>query len=142
MNSPFFKQTVTLFLLNKNTDSYDRLVINNVYFRYADSNTMTGEGIVRNSRGTISISSQYSKINDNYALASYNGQNTILEFVLEGILADTMWNLKNNSYVVDGEYYDNITSLVDLKDIPFFRIKSVQDNRKGKLQHIKLEVAE
>lgn len=142
MNSPFFKQVVTLFLLNKQTDTYDRVVIDNVYFRFNDSSVLNDKGLIRTSKGSITIASEYSKINDNYALASYNGQNTILEFILEGILADTMWDLKNNSYVVNGEYYEDITTLLDLKDIQYFKIVSVQDNRKGNLQHIKLEVTE
>lgn len=142
MNSPFFKQVVTLFLLNKQTDTYDRVVIDNVYFRFNDSSVLNDKGLIRTSKGSITIASEYSKIDNNYALASYNGQNTILEFILEGILADTMWDLKNNSYVVNGEYYEDITTLLDLKDIQYFKIVSVQDNRKGNLQHIKLEVTE
>lgn len=136
----FFQNTITLFLLNKETDTYDRVVIHNVYFRDIESDGLNNYGVGTTSNGTITIPSNISMIGSNYALSSYNNETPILEFVLEGILADTMWNLNESSYVVKGEYTDNIDSIEDIADI-CFRIISVGDFRKGKLQHIKLGVA-
>ena len=142
MNKRFFKDTVTLFLFNEESQEFDRVVIQNVYFRHAIATRMSEKGLERVSSGSITIPCAFAKIGNSLAIYTYNQTNTnILDFVLDGLLSDKMWSLKDNSYVVNGEVDEDITSytyLVSKYDL--FRITSVADNRKGGLQHLKIEV--
>lgn len=142
MNDRFFKQTVTLFLFNKENQDFDRIVINNVYFRYAEKTTMTENGLIRASGGSITIPLEYAKIGETKALYTYKAKtNNILNFVLNGLLNGKTWSINSKSYVVEGNIEDmSYNELV--QKYHTFRITSVQDNRKGNLQHIKLEVQE
>lgn len=138
----FFKDTVTLFLFNKSTQSFDRFVVNNVYFRHAIETRMTADGLLRVSHGTITIPSEYALIENTKAIYTYNKEQTsTLNFVLNGLLTGRTWTLKDKSFVVEGAIeemtYDEL-----LKNYHLFRITSVADNRKGGLQHLKLEVSE
>lgn len=139
MNDRFFKQTVTLFLFNKESQEFDRIVIDNVYFRYAEKTNMTDNGLIRSSGGSITIPLEYAKIEDTKALYSYKSNNNILEFVLNGILTTKTWSLDLKSYAIEGNIPEmSYKDLVSKYHV--FRITSVQDNRKGNLQHIKIEV--
>lgn len=142
MNGKFFKDTVTLFLFNQDSQEFDKVIIENVYFRHSIATRMTEEGIQRVSSGSITIPSQYAKIGNSLAIYTYNQSNTnILDFVLEGLLSDKMWSLKDNSYVVNGKVNEDFTGYADLvSKYDVFRITSVADNRKGGLQHLKIEV--
>lgn len=142
MNDRFFKQTVTLFLFNKESQEFDRIVIDNVYFRYKEKTTMTENGILRSSGGSITIPLEYAKIGDTKALYAYKSQtNNVLNFILNGLLSNKTWSIDSKSYVVEGNIEDTTYSEL-VRQYHTFRITSVQDNRKGKLQHIKLEVQE
>lgn len=140
--SNFFKDTVTLFLFNKSSQSFDRFVIKNVYFRHAIATRMTEEGLIRVSSGTITIPSKYAQIGNSKAIYTYNKtQTSTLNFLLNGLLTGKTWTLNGKSYVVDGEVEDmSYQELV--KKYHLFRITSVADNRKGGLQHLKIEVDE
>ena len=142
MNNRFFKQTVTLFLFNKKEQKFDRFVIKNVYFRYVEKTQMTDNGLIRSSGGSVTIPSKFATIDGTKAIHSYNKKVTnLLNFVLNGILTSKVWTLNSKSYVVEGEVQDmSYTELVSKYHI--YRITSVQDNRKGNLQHIKIEVEE
>lgn len=139
MNDRFFKQTVTLFLFNKESQEFDRIVIDNVYFRYAEKTRMTDNGLIRTSGGSVTIPLAYAKIEDTKALYSYKSNNNILEFVLEGILTSKTWSLDSKSFVIEGNIPDMTYSEL-IKQYHIYRVTSVQDNRKGNLQHIKIEV--
>ena len=140
--SKFFKDTVTLFLYNKTSQSFDRFVIKNVYFRHSIATRMTEDGLIRVSSGTITIPTEFALIDGSKAIHTYNkNQINILNFLLNGLLTDRTWTLNGKSYVVDGEVPDtNYSELV--KKYHLFRIVSVADNRKGGLQHLKIEVNE
>ena len=122
----FFKDTVTLFLFNKSLQSFDRYVISNVYFRHAISTRMTENGLIRVSSGTITIPSRYAQIGN---------------LNLEEFISGNTWILNGKSYVVDGEVEDTTYNEL-IKKYHLFRITSVADNRKGGLQHLKIEVDE
>ena len=122
----FFKDTVTLFLFNKTSQSFDRFVIKNVYFRHAMVTRMTEEGLIRVSSGTITIPSKYAQIGN---------------LDLEEFISGNTWTLNSKSYVVNGEV-ENMTYSQLIKNYHLFRITSVADNRKGGLQHLKIEVDE
>ncbi len=142
MNKRFFKDIVTLFLFSEENQTFDRVVIQNVYFRHVISTRMSEKGLERVSSGSITIPCEYAIIGNSKAIHTYNQTVTnILDFVLDGILSDKMWSLKDNSYVVNGEVSEDITSYTDLVGkYDLFRITSVADNRKGGLQHLKIEV--
>lgn len=142
MNAKFFKQTITLFLLNKETEQLDRVVIKNVYFRHNQKNISIDIGNQRASSGTIIIPSAFAKIGNSLAILTYNqSQTQTLNFVLNTLLTDKIWDLKETSYVVEGEVEDlEYAELVEKYCV--FRIVSVSDNRKGNLKHLKLEVSE
>lgn len=138
----FFKDTVTLFLFNKTSQSFDRFVINNVYFRHAVSTRMTEEGLLRTSNGSITIPTKFAQIQNTKAIDTYNkNQTSVLNFVLNGLLTDKTWTLNSKSFVVEGDI-PNQTYNDLVKNYHLFRITSVADNRKGGLQHLKIEVGE
>ena len=136
----FFKDIVTLFLFNEKIQDFDRFVIEKVYFRFSESTRMTENGLIRTSQGNIIIPSKYAEINEIKAIDKYD-KNNVLSSVLEGMSKRDKWNLKDKSFVVDGNVNDiEYTEL--LKTYRVFRIISVADNRKGGLQHLKLGVEE
>lgn len=126
MNDRFFKDTITLLLFNKSTQSFDRFVIKNVYFRHSIATMMSGDELIRVSGGSITIPSDYAQIGN---------------LNLEEFITGNTWSLKKKSYVIAGEASDlSYNELV--KKYHLFRITSVADNRKGGLQHLKIEVDE
>lgn len=142
MNNRFFKQTVTLFLFRREEQIYDRFVINNVYFRHNVATQMTDNGIIRTSKGSITIPVDFATINGENALKTYNIKgNSLLNTILTGVFVNKTWTVNGKSYVVEGEVEElNYPELI--KKYHVHRITSVQDNRKGNLQHIKIEVEE
>ena len=142
MNDRFFKQTVTLFLFRRKEQKFDRFVINNVYFRKAISTRMTDNGLVRTSAGSVTIPTAFATIDGEIAIKTYDKKtNNLLNFVLNGVLLNKTWTLNGKSYLVEGEVEDmSYKELVEKYHT--FRIISVQDNRKGNLQHFKIEVEE
>ena len=122
----FFKDTVTLFLFNKSSQSFDKFVIKNVYFRHAIATRMTEEGLIRVSSGSITIPQKYAQIG---------------KLNLEEFISGNTWSVKKKSYVVNGEVEETTYNEL-VKKYHLFRITSVADNRKGGLQHLKIEVDE
>ena len=112
-----------MFLFNKATQNFDRFVIKNVYFRHSIKTQMTADGLVRASSGTITIPLKHAQI----------GNLNLNEFIEE-------WNNKKG-YIVNGEV-ENMTYNNLVKNYHLFRIIKVEDNRKGGLQHLKIEVDE
>lgn len=122
----FFKDTITMFLFNKATQTFDRFVIKNVYFRHTIGTKMTADGIMRISSGAVTIPLEYAQI----------GNLNLNEFMYSNT-----WNVNKKSYIVNGEVENKpYNDLV--KDYHLFRIIKVADNRKGGLKHLKIEVDE
>lgn len=144
MNERFFKQTVTLFLLNKDTDKFDRLTIKKVYFRHNKKSNLIDKGLEKGSTGTLIIPTKMALIDNHLAIYTYKkeDQTSILDFVLNGLLTDKTWNLNGKSYAIEGEIKQDLEFKQMIKDYQTFRIISVDDNRKGNLQHLKLGVSE
>ena len=51
-------------------------------------------------------------------------------------------NISNNDYLVEGIIDDEFDERTLLKKYQLFKVVSVDDNRKGKLQHYKIGVSE
>lgn len=58
------------------------------------------------------------------------------------IPTDEQLNISNNDYVVEGIIDDEFDERTLLKKYQLFKVVSVDDNRKGKLQHYKIGVSE
>lgn len=144
MNKKFFKDTITLFLLDEENENYDRVIIHNVYFRHNKKTNLIDKGLEKGSTGSITIPAKIATIDDNLAIYTYSNIKTtsILDFVLDSILTDNTWNLKNDSYVVEGVVYQEFDLSKIQENYQVFKIVSVDDNRKGGLPHLKIGVSE
>lgn len=121
----FFKDTITLFLLNKNSQEFDKYIIKNVYFRHSISTRMTEEGLIKTSNGSITIPMKYAQL-DNLNIEDLLRCETKNSYVIKG--------------TIDSTSNESISYNELIKNYNVFRLISVADNRKGGLQHIKLEV--
>ena len=111
--------------------------------------------IVINSNGeevagsaSIVIPTKIALINSQLALNSYidnkslDKYNSILNFTLNSKLVDHAWTLMEGDYIVDGKCDLEFDMTEIKKEHKLFQIISVADNRKGNLQHFKVEVSE
>ena len=144
MNDRFFKDTITLFLFDEKNEVYDRVIIHKVYFRHNKKTNLIDKGIEKGSTGSITIPTKIAMIDDDLAIHTYskNKHPNNLNFVLNGLLIDKAWNLEGESYVVEGA----VSEEFDLSKIQskhqVFKIVSLDDNRKGGLEHLKIGVSE
>ena len=125
MNDRFFKQTITIYN-QKEDESFQRTVIDKVYVRKTRKITINSNGEEVASSASITIPTDIAKIGDNLAIDTYKKD----------------WYLEEGDYIVDGlcDLDFDITKLK--KQFDLFQIVSVADNRKGRLQHFKIEVSE
>ena len=147
MNDRFFKQTITVYN-EKEDGTYQRTVINKVYIRKSRKTILNTNGEQLAGSCTIVIPTALAEINEELAIKSYidtksiNKNSAILNFTLNSRLIDNPWTLRDGDYVVDGECKLDFDMTKIRKEHRLFRINSVADNRKGSLQHFKLEVTE
>ena len=125
MNNRFFKQTITIYN-QKEDESFQRTVVNKVYVRKTRKIVINSNGEEVAGSASITIPIDIAKIGDNLAIYTYK----------------TVWYLKEGDYIVDGlcDLDFDITKIKEQFDL--FQIVSVADNRKGRLQHFKIEVSE
>lgn len=125
MNDRFFKQTITIYN-QKEDESFQRTVIDKVYVRKTRKITINSNGEEVASSASITIPTDIAKIGDNLAINTYKKD----------------WYLEEGDYIVDGlcDLDFDITKIKEQFDL--FQIVSVADNRKGRLQHFKIEVSE
>ena len=125
MNDRFFKQSITIYN-QKEDESFQRTVVNKVYVRKTRKIVINSNGEEVASSASITIPTDIAKIGDNLAIDTYK----------------TVWYLKEGDYIVDGlcDLDFDITKIKEQFDL--FQIVSVADNRKGNLQHFKIEVSE
>lgn len=125
MNDRFFKQTITIYN-QKEDESFQRTVIDKVYVRKTRKITINSNGEEVASSASITIPTDIAKIGDNLAIDTYK----------------KYWYLEEGDYIVDGlcDLDFDITKVK--KQFDLFQIVSVADNRKGRLQHFKIEVSE
>ena len=125
MNDRFFKQSITIYN-QKEDESFQRTVIDKVYVRKTRKITINSNGEEVASSASITIPTDIAKIGDNLAIDTYK----------------KYWYLEEGDYIVDGlcDLDFDITKVK--KQFDLFQIVSVADNRKGRLQHFKIEVSE
>lgn len=125
MNDRFFKQTITIYN-QKEDESFQRTVIDKVYVRKTRKIVINSNGEEVASSASITIPTDIAKIGDNLAIDTYKKD----------------WYLEEGDYIVDGlcDLDFDITKIKEQFDL--FQIVSVADNRKGRLQHFKIEVSE
>jgi len=147
MNERFFTNTITIY--NKKQDeSFQRTIINKVYARKNRKIVVNSNGEEVASSETIIIPTKIATINNQLAINSYidnrslDKNSSILNFTLNSALIDTPWTIMAGDYIVDG-YCDLDFDITKIKkEHKLFQIISFADNRKGNLQHFKIEVSE
>lgn len=124
MNSRFFNNTITIY--NKKDGSFQRTVIDKVYVRKTRKIAINSNGEEVASSASITIPIDIARIGENLAIDTYKKD----------------WALNEGDYIVDGvcDLEFDITKIK--KQFNFFQIISMSDNRKGNLQHFKVEVSE
>ena len=125
MNDRFFKDTITIYN-QKEDDTFQRTVIDKVYVRKTRKIVINSNGEEVAGSATITIPTDIAKIGDNLAIDTYKKD----------------WYLEEGDYIVDGscDLDFDITKIKEQFDL--FQIVNVADNRKGNLQHFKIEVSE
>lgn len=125
MNSKFFNNTITIYN-KKDDDSFQRTIIDKVYVRKTTKIAINSSGEEVASSASITIPTDIAKIGENLAIDTYKKD----------------WALNEGDYIVDGvcDLEFDITKIK--KQFNFFQIIGMSDNRKGKLQHFKVEVSE
>lgn len=147
MNKKFFKDTITIYN-QKEDGTFQRTVINKVYVRKTRKTILDTNGEQLAGSCTIVIPTAVAEIENQLAIKSYidnksiNKNSSILNFTLNSKLIDHAWTLRDGDYIVDSECNLDFDMTEIRKEHRLFRIKSVADNRKGSLQHFKIEVAE
>lgn len=147
MNESFFTNTITIY--NKKQDeSFQRTIINKVYARKNRKIVVNSNGEEVASSETIIIPTKIATINNQLAINSYidnrslDKNSSILNFTLNSALIDTPWTIMTGDYIVGG-YCDLDFDITKIKkEHKLFQIISFADNRKGNLQHFKIEVSE
>ena len=125
MNDRFFKQSITIYN-QKEDESFQRTVVDKVYVRKTRKIVINSNGEEVAGSATITIPIDIAKIGDNLAIDTYK----------------TVWHLKEGDYIVDGSC-DLDFDIAKIKEqFDLFQIVNVADNRKGNLQHFKIEVSE
>lgn len=125
MNDKFFNNTITIY--NKKEDeSFQRTVINKVYVRKTRKIVINSNGEEIAGSATIVIPIAIAKIGNNLAVDTYKKD----------------WFLREGDYIVDDNCDLDFEITKIKKQFNLFQIVSVADNRKGKLQHFKIEVSE
>lgn len=147
MNEKFFTNTITIY--NKKQDeSFQRTIINKVYARKNRKIVVNSNGEEVASSETIIIPTKIATINNRLAINSYidnrslDKNSSILDFTLNSALIEMPWTIMAGDYIVDG-YCDLDFDITKIKkEHKLFQIISFADNRKGNLQHFKIEVSE
>ena len=147
MNDRFFKDTITIYN-QKEDESFQRTVIDKVYVRKTRKIAINSNGEEVASSASIVIPAKIALTNNQLAFYSYienkplDKYNSILNFTLNSKLIDYAWTLMEGDYIVDGKCDLEFDMTKIKKEHKLFQIVSIADNRKGNLQHFKVEVSE
>ena len=147
MNDRFFKNTITVYNLKKD-DSFQRTIINKVHVRKTRKIVINSRGEEVAGSASIIIPTKIALIGNQKALNSYidnsslDKYNSVLNFTLNSKLIDHAWTLMEGDYIVDGKCDLEFDMTEIKKEHKLFQIVSIADNRKGGLQHFKIEVSE
>ena len=126
MNDKFFNNTITIYNLNKEDESFKKTVIDKVYVRTIRKIVINSNGEEVAGSATIVIPTAIAKIGDNLAIDTYKKD----------------WTLEEGDYIAEGNCNLDFDITEIKKQFNLFQIVSAMDNRKGNLQHFKVEVAE
>lgn len=147
MNDRFFKDTITIYN-QKEDDSFQRTVIDKVYVRKTRKIVINSNGEEVAGSASIIVPTKIALIDNQLALNSYidnkslDKNSSILNFTLNSKLIDHAWTLMEGDYIVDDKCDLEFDMIKIKKEHKLFQIVSVADNRKGNLQHFKIEVSE
>lgn len=147
MNDRFFKDTITIYNQKKD-ETFQKTIIKKVYVRKTRKIVINSNGEEVAGSASIIIPTGIALIANNLAFNSYidnkslDKYNSILNFTLNTRLIDHAWTLMEGDYIVDGSCNLDFDMRKIKKEYKLFKIVSVADNRKGNLQHFKIEVAE
>ena len=147
MNDRFFKDTITIYN-QKEDESFQRTVVDKVYVRKTRKTILDTNGEQLAGNCTIIIPTAIAEVENQLAIKSYidnksiNKNSAILNFTLNAKLIDHAWTLRDGDYIVDSKCNLDFDMTKIRKEHRLFRIESVADNRKGDLQHFKIEVME
>lgn len=125
MNDRFFNNVITIYN-KKEDDSFQRTVINKVYVRKTRKITINSNGEEVASSASITIPTKIAKIGESLAVDTYKKD----------------WFLNEGDYIVDDSCDLDFDITKIKKQFDLFQIINVSDNRKGNLQHFKIEVSE
>lgn len=125
MNDRFFKDSITIYS-QKEDESFQRTVINKVYVRKTRKIVINSNGEEVAGSATVTIPTNVAKIGDNLAVDTYKKD----------------WFLNEGDYIIDESCDLDFDITKIKKQYNLFQIISVSDNRKGNLQHFKVEVSE
>ncbi len=125
MNDRFFNNTITIYNF-KEDETFQKTVIDKVYVRKIRKIVINSNGEEVAGSATIVIPTGIAKIENNLAVESY----------------ETDWFLKEGDYIVEGNCPLDFDITEIKKRFNLFQIVSAMDNRKGNLQHFKVEVYE
>ena len=116
MNKKFFKDKITIYHTNNDEDftiqHYDGETLPKVYFRHNKKTNLVDKGLEKGSTGSITIPTT------------------------------EKLNISKYDYVVEGIVEDEFDERTLIKKYQLFKVVSVDDNRKGRLQHYKIGVSE
>ena len=147
MNDRFFKDAITIYN-QKEDETFQRTIINKVHVRKTRKIAINSNGEEVASSASIVIPTKIALINNKLAFNKKNKNksldkyNSILNFTLNSSLIDRAWTLMEGDYIVDGkcDFDFDMTKIKNKHKL--FQIVSIADNRKGNLQHFKVEVSE
>lgn len=147
MNDRFFKQSITIYN-QKEDESFQRTVVDKAYVKKTRKIVINSNGEEVASSASIVVPTKIALINSQIALNSYidnkslDRNSSILNFTLNSKLIDHAWTLMEGDYIVDGKCDLDFDMTKIKKEHKLFQIVSIADNRKGNLQHFRVEVSE
>lgn len=141
MNKRFFIHSITIY--HDNDDgTVTRMVFNGVYFRHNKKSNVIDKGFEKGSIGTIYIPTKQ-QLNISNTDIVVEGTPLLSVESVENKSVNDIDNIQVTKLSVNEENpNDEFYNLFRDDSIQKFRVVSIDDNRKGNLQHYKLGVGE
>lgn len=141
MNKRFFIHSITIY--HDNDDgTVTRMVFNGVYFRHNKKSNVIDKGFEKGSIGTIYIPTKQ-QLNISNTDIVVEGTPLLSVESVENKSVNDIDNIQVTKLSVNEENpNDEFYKLFRDESIQKFRVVSIDDNRKGNLQHYKLGVGE
>ena len=136
MNDRFFIHQITVYH-TEDDEHYTKMFFDKVYFRHNKKTNLVDKGFQKGSTGSITIPTKL-KLN-----ISTN------DYVVEGLVGSVSDFTKKTVQEVNNILVKYLTKKLDVfnlselqSEYQVFKVVSVDDNRKGNLQHYKIGVSE